>query len=79
MLGVVIPLPVDLSGLQPLDADLTAIAALTTTAYGRAFLTLANDAAFKAAILTALGLTGFTISGQTINVTAAGGLDITLG
>lgn len=29
-------------GGQPLDSDLTAIAALTTTAYGRALLTLAN-------------------------------------
>lgn len=32
---------------QPLDADLTAIAALTTTAYGRGLLTLANVAALK--------------------------------
>lgn len=30
---------------QPLDSDLTAIAALSTTAYGRALLTLANAAA----------------------------------
>lgn len=34
---------------QPLDSDLTAIAALGTTAYGRALLTLANQAALKAA------------------------------
>jgi hypothetical protein len=33
---------------QPLDSDLTAIAALTTTAYGRAFLSLANQAALQA-------------------------------
>ena len=33
---------------QPLDSDLTAIAALTTTAYGRAFLSLANQAALVA-------------------------------
>jgi hypothetical protein len=33
---------------QPLDADLTAIAALSTTAYGRAFLALANQAALLA-------------------------------
>jgi hypothetical protein len=33
---------------QPLDADLTSIAALTTTAYGRAFLELANQAALVA-------------------------------
>ncbi len=31
--------------LQPLDADLTAIAALATSTYGRGFLTLADDAA----------------------------------
>lgn len=36
---------VDLSGVQPLDSDLTAIAALTTTSYGRALLTLVNAAA----------------------------------
>lgn len=33
---------------QPLDSDLTAVAALTTTAYGRAFLELANQAALQA-------------------------------
>lgn len=32
---------------QPLDADLTAIAALTTTAYGRAFLALVNQAGLQ--------------------------------
>jgi hypothetical protein len=37
---------------QPLDSDLTSIAALTTTAYGRAFLALADAAAGR----TALGL-----------------------
>lgn len=37
---------------QPLDADLTAIAALTTTAYGRGFLPLADAAAAR----TYLGL-----------------------
>jgi len=33
---------------QPLDSDLTAIAALTTTAYGRSLLALANQAALQA-------------------------------
>lgn len=33
---------------QPLDADLTSIAALATTAYGRAFLVLANQAGLQA-------------------------------
>lgn len=41
-----------LAGKQPLDADLTAIALLTTTSYGRAFLALADAAAGR----TALGL-----------------------
>jgi hypothetical protein len=38
---------IDTSGLQPLDSDLTAIAALTTTAFGRAFLTLADATASR--------------------------------
>ena len=36
------------STLQPLDADLTAIAGVATTAYGRAFLALANQAGLVA-------------------------------
>lgn len=36
---------IDSNLYQPLDSDLTAIAALATTAYGRALLTLANAAA----------------------------------
>lgn len=40
------------SASQPVDSDLTAIAALTTTSYGRAFLALADAAAGR----TALGL-----------------------
>lgn len=36
-----------LAGKQGLDADLTAIAALTTTAYGRSLLELANAAALR--------------------------------
>jgi hypothetical protein len=35
---------------QPLDADLTAIAALTTTSFGRTFLTLADAAATRSAL-----------------------------
>ena len=41
---------------QPVDADLTAIAGLTTTAYGRGFLTLADQAALKALLPTATEL-----------------------
>jgi hypothetical protein len=35
---------------QPLDSDLTSIAALTTTSFGRAFLAFADEAAFKAGV-----------------------------
>lgn len=38
--------------IQPLDADLTAIAALTTTAFGRALLTKADEAAVRTYIGT---------------------------
>lgn len=38
-----------LAGKQPLDSDLTAIAALTTTAFGRGLLELANAAALLSA------------------------------
>jgi len=53
---------------QPLDSDLSAIAALSTTAYGRALLTLANQAALRAAtgIPDALPLIGGTVSGNII-------------
>ena len=38
------------AGYYPLDSHLTAIAALTTTSFGRALLTLANQAAMKTAL-----------------------------
>lgn len=38
------------AGRQPLDSDLTAIAALATTSWGRALLTLADAAAARAAL-----------------------------
>jgi hypothetical protein len=47
---------------QPIDADLTAIAALTTTAYGRGALTLADAPAFASysgiPLLATTGITG---------------------
>jgi hypothetical protein len=51
---------------QPLDADLTAIAALATTAYGRAILTAASAAAARSylGIVDSLPLTGGTITGN---------------
>lgn len=53
---------------QPLDSDLTAIAALTTTAYGRALLTLANQGALQTAVglPAALPLTGGTVTGNIV-------------
>lgn len=53
---------------QPLDSDLTAIAALATTAFGRGLLTLANAAALKAAagVTDGLATTGGTVTGNII-------------
>lgn len=53
---------VDVDGasiFQTVDSDLTAIAALTTTAYGRAFLELAN----QAALMALLAASSETVSG----------------
>jgi hypothetical protein len=54
------------SDYQPLDEDLTAIAALATTAYGRALLTLANQAALREAVDISPGIptTGGTVTGN---------------
>lgn len=56
------------SSFQPLDSDLTAIAALATTSFGRNLLTLANAAALKSAtgIPDCLPLTGGTMSGNIV-------------
>jgi hypothetical protein len=57
------------SGYQPLDSDLTAIAALGTTAYGRGFLTLADATAAQIYI----GAAGFgTVTSVDITPPAAG-------
>lgn len=53
---------------QPLDSDLTAIAALTTTSYGRAFLALADAAAGR----TALGLGTLATQSGTFSGTSSG-------
>lgn len=47
-----------LDGKQPLDADLTAISALTTTSYGRGLLTLADVASFKTSLTLVKGDVG---------------------
>ena len=73
-----IPSAADIGGVpvqyQPLDSDLTAIAALATTAYGRGLLTLANQAALKAAtgIPDPLPLTGGTVTGNILRGSAGG-------
>ena len=67
---------------QPLDSDLTAIAALTTTAYGRAFLALADATAARTALTLgtiatqgagAVSITGGSVTGITDLTIADGG------
>lgn len=57
---------------QPLDGDLTAIAALTTTAYGRAFLALADQAALMGLIPTATTTTAGKVQLATTAETQTG-------
>jgi hypothetical protein len=57
------------AGYQPLDSDLTAIAALTTTSFGRALLALADAAALRTA--AAVG-TMSTKSTYTIQIALSG-------
>lgn len=73
--GQVIYLPnaaIDGAQFQPLDADLTAIAALSTTAYGRELLALADATALRAyaGIVASLPLTGGTVSGAILRTSA---------
>ena len=53
---------------QPLDDDLTAIAALATTAFGRSLLVLANAAALKAAagVVDGIPTSGGTVTGNIV-------------
>lgn len=53
---------------QPLAATLTALAALSTTEFGRNLLTLANQSALQAAVglPAALALTGGTVTGNIV-------------
>ncbi len=61
---------------QPISPELTAIAALTTTPFGRSLLTLANTAALAAAtgIPTPLPAAGGTVNGNIIRQGAGGHL-----
>jgi hypothetical protein len=61
--------PAALAGYQPVDSDLTAIAALSTTSYGRAFLAFADAAAGR----TALGLGTAATTDASAYATAAQG------
>lgn len=58
---------------QPLDSDLTAIAALTTTSYGRALLELANLAALQALLGTGTPSSSTYLRGDGSWATPAGG------
>jgi hypothetical protein len=58
------PIPTVTSiGAQPLDSDLTSIAALSTTSYGRAFLALADAAALKTVVDAASVVAGTVTNG----------------
>lgn len=63
---------IDGADFQPLDSDLTAIAALSTTTFGRNLLTLANAAALRSAagLVDSLPLTGGTVSGAILRTSA---------
>ncbi len=65
---------VDSDAFQPKDSDLTAIAELSTTPFGRSLLTLANQAALKDAtgIPEPIPATGGTVSGDIIRQGAGG-------
>lgn len=58
------------AAFQPLDGDLTSIAALTTTAYGRGLLELADETALEATLDTLPNLT--SIQGRTVTLADAG-------
>lgn len=63
---------VDSDQFQPLDSDLTAIAALATTSYGRALLTMADAAALRtyAGVTPSLPLAGGTMTGTILRQSA---------
>jgi hypothetical protein len=69
---------------QPLDSDLTAIAALSTTAFGRALLELANAATLRTAAGVIVNASGESLLATPFSITAAAdvyqdtGLSVTL-
>lgn len=60
------------SSYQPLDSDLTAIAALTTTTFGRALLTYASEATFKAGVNLEANTDFYAPGGTDVAVTDGG-------
>lgn len=79
--GTITGTPTTLSGYgitdaQPLDSDLTAISALTTTGYGRDFLALADEAAFKAYVNLEIGV---DVQAQGATLTSLEGLSLVNG
>ena len=68
--GVTSAIQTQLDARQPLDADLTSIAALATTAYGRGLLTLADEDALEALLDTLPNLV--SIQGRTVTLADAG-------
>jgi len=62
---------------QPLDSDLTAIAALTTTAYGRSLLTSASAAALLSSLGAAASGANVDITSLKEDVALSGGTAIT--
>jgi len=68
-------LTTDLAARQPLDSDLTAIAALTTTSYGRALLALADAAAGRTALsVDASGTAASLLATHEADTTAVHGI-----
>lgn len=66
------------SASQPLDADLTAIAALSTTAYGRGLLTLASAVADAESLGSEIPTQGTNLTDANATITIAGGAQYVL-
>lgn len=62
------------AGYQPLDADLTAISLLTTTSFGRDFLTLANQAAARTYLGVSTGGNNAADANKLVQFQATGGI-----
>lgn len=65
---------IDAAQFQPLDSDLSAIAALSTSAFGRSLLAMSNAGELRTAagIVPCLPLTGGTVTGGIVRSNAGG-------